>query len=143
MNTYSGEEIVDILKNENDKDITLRTIRHYTSIGLIPKCEMKDRKRVYTDEHLEKLRAIRTMKKTGGSLTDIKHAMDQMSNEAITRVGSQISSYMSTSTNLSYIAEKEEHFFNPEISMTFHKNVSAELKQKIITNVSNIIKGEL
>jgi DNA-binding transcriptional MerR regulator len=86
---YTAKEITEVLQKEG-VSISLRTVRYYTQIGIIPTLELVGNKRVYTDNHLNYIRAILTLSKTGESLGDIQEKLKQLSPEDIQKIGDQM-----------------------------------------------------
>lgn len=139
MNTYTGKELVELLQGEGDTEISLRTIRHYTSIDLLPKCEVgENNKLIYTEEHLKRLRSIRALKKTGQTLSDIKGKMNSLSLQEFSVAGEQMQTYMTRN-----IFESTTIPCNEQISITFRNDVNQETKDKVLQAIEDILKGEL
>lgn len=135
MNIYTAKQLTEILQNER-ADINLRTVRYYTQIGLLPPLEVIGNKRVYTNKHLSYLRAILTLSKTGQSLSDIQTKLQSLSLEEIEQIGKQMALYISGK-----ILENETHKVSDDVFITLSPKISAELKQKVIDSVSQILKG--
>ncbi len=136
MNTYTAKQITEILQKE-DMNINLRTVRYYTQIGIVPTLELAGNKRVYTDKHLHYFRAILTLAKTGESLATIQERLEKLSLEDIKKIGDQLPFYQSNK-----ILEHESYQVNEDVLITLSPRISAELKQKVIKSVSQILKGE-
>lgn len=136
MQTYTARQITDILENEG-QNINLRTVRYYTQIGIIPPLELVGNKRVYTDKHLHYFRAVLTLAKTGESLSSIQEKLQSLSLEAIEKISEQMPLYQSNR-----ILENETHKINDDVFITLSPKISAEMKQKVINSVSQILKGE-
>ncbi|WP_309081389.1 MerR family transcriptional regulator [Zhihengliuella sp.] len=56
--------------------LSLRTIRHYDDVGLLPASRTEGGYRVYTDEDLRRMLAIRTLKPLGFSLEEMRGILD-------------------------------------------------------------------
>jgi DNA-binding transcriptional MerR regulator len=136
MNTYTAKQITEKLQKE-DTNINLRTVRYYTQIGIVPTLELAGNKRVYTDKHLYYFRAILTLAKTGESLATIQERLQKLTLEEIKKIGDQMPFYQSNK-----ILEHESYKVNEDVFITLSPRVSAELKQKVINSVSQILKGE-
>lgn len=136
MHTYTARQITDILQNEG-QNINLRTVRYYTQIGIIPTLELDGNKRVYTDKHLHYIRAVLTLAKTGESLASIQAKLQALSLEAIEKISEQMPLYQSK-----VVLENETHRITDDVFITLSPKISAELKQKVINSVSQILKGE-
>jgi DNA-binding transcriptional MerR regulator len=135
INIYTAKQLTEILQNEN-VDINLRTVRYYTQIELLPPLEVIGNKRVYTNKHLSYLRAILTLSKTGQSLSDIQIKLQSLSLEEIEHIGKQMTLYVSDK-----ILVNETHKVSDDVFITLSPKISAELKQKVIDSVSQILRG--
>ncbi|GAA3709590.1 MerR family transcriptional regulator [Zhihengliuella alba] len=56
--------------------LSLRTIRHYDDVGLLPASRTEGGYRVYTDEDLRRMLVIRTLKPLGFSLEELRTALN-------------------------------------------------------------------
>ncbi|MEH7255004.1 MerR family transcriptional regulator [Neobacillus niacini] len=135
MNFYTAQEITDILIKEG-ADINLRTVRYYTQLELIPTLELHGNKRVYTDEHLHYFRAVLTLSKTGETLASIKKTLSTLSIEEIKGIAEQFSFLDSQR-----IVLQQLHMVNEDIYITINKHLSADVRQKVIDSVTNVLKG--
>lgn len=140
MKTYTAKEIAEILQNEGDSEATLRMVRYYTQIKLVPELELIGNKRVYTENHLNYFRAIRTMNKTGKKLDDIQKDLPKMSVEKVHKIAKR--SNLFTTDSLYEVAETKQLEIEGIATITFHKEVSEKKKEKIEKIVLQIIKGE-
>jgi DNA-binding transcriptional MerR regulator len=136
LNTYTAKQITEHLQYD-DPEMNLRTVRYYTQIGIIPPLELVGNKRVYTDKHLHYFRAILTLSMTGETLASIQEKLSGLSMEEIIRIGEKISMYKSNG-----ILENETHQVSEDVYLTLSPRVSAELRQKMIETVSQLIKGD-
>ena len=66
MKTYNIREIGQIF------DVPSSTLRYYEELGILPEVKRDEHKqRVYTDEHIDRLRAITCFKRTGLPMSKI------------------------------------------------------------------------
>lgn len=57
--------------------LSLRTIRHYDEVGLVPPSgRSRGRSRLYTDDDIERLRLVRHMKPLGFTLEEMRDLLD-------------------------------------------------------------------
>lgn len=66
--------------------VTVRTVRFYVAGGVLPPGVKRGRKRVYTDEHLDRLRLILLMKKQFLPLREIRRRIAAMSIEEVRKM---------------------------------------------------------
>lgn len=137
MNTYSAKELAEILQKEGAKEMTVRKIRYYRQIGLLPELITINNKNYFTDEHLEHLRAARTMKKTGETLEGIKSTLSLADENLVKNIGTKMS-YYSTEKLIS----TDTYQFNDDISFLFSNKIREDLKKDIINTVTDIIKNK-
>ncbi|MEJ1518251.1 MerR family transcriptional regulator [Bacillus cereus] len=133
---YTAQEIAEILQQEGDKEMTVRKVRHYAEIGLLPDRAIINGRKRFTEEHLEYLRATRTMKKTGESLDNIKRALNHLNADNIRNIGTQLNHYSSET-----LINTQTHHFNSDIAFTFSNQVSSEIRNDIIETVTQILKS--
>jgi DNA-binding transcriptional MerR regulator len=136
---FTAQEIVDNLKQEGDIEATLRMVRYYTQIGLVPDLELHGNKRVYTERHLDYFRAIRTMSRTGQKLDDIKRDLQKMDSARIKKIGHQMSNY--TSEKLIEKSDMEQIEFNPNIILQISSTFDQDKKGKIVKAIQTILKS--
>jgi hypothetical protein len=74
---------------------------------------------------------------TGETLASIQEKLSGLSMEEIIRIGEKISMYKSNG-----ILENETHQVSEDVYLTLSPRVSAELRQKMIETVSQLIKGD-
>lgn len=136
METYTAKQVADIIQKE-DPRMNLRTVRYYTQIGMIPSLELSGNKRVYTNKHLQYLRAIITLTRTGETLGVIQEKLKSLSIEEIEKIGNQLHLYQPNR-----LLENETHQITEDVVITLSPRISAEVKQKVIDSVSMLLRGE-
>lgn len=136
MSTYTAKDLVDLLQLE-EVEINLRTVRYYTQLGLLPPLLVDGNRRVYTTQHLDYIRAIISLAKTGISLAEIQKKLSELSTEEIKNIGKKLFLF------------KEETFLinetikvNDDAFITISSKVSVEKQQELMKAVSNIL-GEV
>lgn len=137
MNQYTAKRISEILQ-EDDTKMNLRTVRYYTQIGMVPPLELVGNKRVYTDKHIHYFRAIITLSRTGENLASIQEKLKLLSVEEVEKIGQLMSLY-----SPDRVLENETLTITDDVSITLSPRVSAELKQKVIDSVSQVLRGSL
>jgi DNA-binding transcriptional MerR regulator len=80
--TYSLDEL------SSDADVTPRTIRYYIAEGLLPPPDSAGRNARYTQEHLDRLHLIASLKEQDLPLKEIRRRITSMSPDQIRRVSS-------------------------------------------------------
>ncbi|WP_121610759.1 MerR family transcriptional regulator [Mesobacillus foraminis] len=135
MGFYTAQEITDLLIQEG-ADINLRTVRYYTQLELVPPLELHGNKRVYTDNHLYYFRAVLTLSKTGETLASIQETLADLSIDEIKEIASQFSFL-----NSERIVQQHLYMVNEDVYITINKHLSADVRQKVIDSVSNVLKG--
>lgn len=70
-------------------DVTPRTIRYYIEQGLIAPPELEGPKTRYSQEHLERLRAIKKLQATHIPLAEIRRLLLDLSPEQVAQVGEE------------------------------------------------------
>ncbi|KWX70116.1 MerR family transcriptional regulator [Paenibacillus jilunlii] len=136
MNVYTGKQLADILQQE-DADMNLRTVRYYTQIGMLPPLELVGNKRVYTDRHLECLRAILTLSKSGKSLADIQVKLAALSPEEIASLGARLRFYQPQ-----HILQHETLVINDDVMLTVSPQITPEQRSEMIEAVTRLLRGE-
>lgn len=136
MNSYTAKQIAEILQ-QDDPRMNLRTVRYYTQIGMVPPLELVGNKRVYTDNHIHYFRAIITLSRTGETLASIQETLKKLSLEDIEKVSQQLTLY-----EPSRIFENETLKITDDVIITISPRISAELKQRVIDSVSEVLRGE-
>jgi len=136
MDTFTAKQVTEIIQKDDPK-MNLRTVRYYTQIGLIPPLELVGNKRVYMDKHVQYLRAIITLSRTGETLAAIQEKLRDLSMEDIEKIGDQISLF-----NPGRVLESETHQITEDVAITLSPRISAEVKQKVIDSVSMLVRGD-
>ncbi|MGN7760238.1 MerR family transcriptional regulator [Paenibacillus sp. 22594] len=136
MNVYTGKQLADILQQE-DADMNLRTVRYYTQIGMLPPLELVGNKRVYTERHLESLRAILTLSKSGESLADIQMKLSELTAEEVASIGARLRFYQPE-----HILQHETLVINEDVMLTVSPQITPELKSEMIEAVTRLLRGE-
>ena len=93
---YTAQELVETLNREEGEALTVRKVRYYAQIGVLSSPELVNGKKKYSTKHLEELRAVRRLQKTGSKLEDIKTEIK----------GLDASSLYKVSENAIYFSEK-------------------------------------
>lgn len=75
----------------SEADVTPRTIRYYIAEGLLPPPDSPGRNARYSQEHLDRLRLIASMKDRYLPLKEIRRALASMPPERISRMASRTS----------------------------------------------------
>lgn len=138
---YTAQELVDMLNRDEGEAFTVRKVRYYAQIELLSSPELVNGKKKYTDKHLEELRAIRKLQKTGSTLDDIKTEIRGLGQKELSKV-SQNAMYFSQKS----ILDKNVVSINTDIALLFGNDVEDSLQEEIVRNVRQIInnhKGEL
>jgi len=136
MSGYTAKQVAEILQ-QDDPRMNLRTVRYYTQIGMVPALELIGNKRVYTDRHIHFFRAIITLTRTGETLASIQEKLMTLSIEEIEKIGQQMYLY-----DPNRVLENETLTITEDVAITLSPRVSAELKQKVIDSVSQLLRGE-
>ncbi|MBE9916469.1 MerR family transcriptional regulator [Paenibacillus donghaensis] len=135
MNSYTAKQLSEILQ-EDDPRMNLRTVRYYTQIGIIPPLELVGNKRVYTDKHLHYFRAIMTLSRTGQTLASIQETLKKLELKDVEKISEQMAL-----VDPSRILENETLKITDDVIITMSPRISAELKQKVIDSVSQVLRG--
>jgi DNA-binding transcriptional MerR regulator len=133
---FTAKQIADQLSVEGMK-INLRTVRYYTQIEIIPPLITFGRKRVYTDLHLDYLRAIFTLSRAGETLAAIRDKLGTLSQTEIQKIGNQMDLYQAEN-----ILNRETTKINEDVFITLNTGIAASTKQKIVDAVSQIVKED-
>ncbi|NHM33065.1 MerR family transcriptional regulator [Neobacillus terrae] len=140
---FTAQEIVEQLQSEGDTEATLRMVRYYTQIGMVPDLELIGNRRMYTKKHLDYFRAIRTMSKTGQKLADIQKELQQMEPERIKRIGHQMPNFTPEKLfeAIAYEpAEMEQIKLHSEVILQISSHYDAKKKEKIVAAVKKIVE---
>lgn len=135
MKTYTAQELADNLQQQGDTKINKRTITYYSQIGLMPDLEIVKKRRVFTEIHMDYLRAIRTLAKTGKSLKQIKSEIGEFSIEDIRRISNNFNFY-----STSQVAQHETIVVNEQVSLLVNSNFPREKKEELVGIVSDFLK---
>lgn len=136
MDTYTAKEITEQLQQE-EIDINLRTIRYYTQIGLLPPLEAIGNKRVYTEQHMDFLKAIVSLSKTGMSLAEIQDKLKNLTIEEIKNIGNKLFLFKEES-----FLKNETIKINEDVFITVSSDVPKELQQEVVRAISNVFEEE-
>lgn len=133
---YTAKELVELLLSE-EVEVNLRTVRYYTQIGLLPPLFVDGNRRVYTKQHLDYIRAIISLSKTGMSLAETQLKLDTLTSEEIENIGKKLFLF------------KEDTFLinetikvNKDTFITISSKISEEKQQEVVKAVSEIL-GEV
>lgn len=136
MSGYTAKQIADIL-SADDSRMNLRTVRYYTQIGMVPPLELAGNKRVYTDKHLHYFRAILTLSRTGETLSAIQDRLKELTLEEVKKISQQLVLY-----EPSTIIDNDTLKITDDVIITVSPRISAEVKQKVIDSVSQVLRSE-
>ncbi|WP_150267960.1 MerR family transcriptional regulator [Paenibacillus tepidiphilus] len=136
MGNYTAQQLADILQRE-DPEMNLRKVRYYTQIGMLPPLELAGNRRVYTERHLNHLRAVLTLSKSGESLAQIQSKLAGMPDEEIAGLGERLPFYQPE-----HIMANETLVLSEDVMLTLSPRIPAELKAEMIAAVSSLLKGE-
>jgi DNA-binding transcriptional MerR regulator len=137
LNTYTAEQIAEILRREGDEKITKRTVQYYVDIGVVPELEVVGKQRRFTDKHLDYFRAIRTITRTGATLREASEKLQSLSPEEVEKIGRQLNYYKPET-----LIETETRTITPDVSVVFSPRVKPELKERIVQEVKRILEEE-
>jgi DNA-binding transcriptional MerR regulator len=137
LNTYTAEQIAEILRREGDEKITKRTVQYYVDIGVVPELEVVGKQRRFTDKHLDYFRAIRTITRTGATLREASEKLQSLSPEEVEKIGRQLN-YCKPET----LIETATRTITPDVSVVFSPRVKPELKERIVQEVTRILEEE-
>lgn len=136
MSGYTAKQISEILL-QDDPRMNLRTVRYYSQIGMVPPLELVGNKKAYTEKHLHFFRAIITLTRTGDTLASIQEKLMILSIEEVEKIGQQMHLY-----DPNRILENETLTITEDIAITVSPRISAELKQKVIDSVSQLLRED-
>lgn len=134
MKTYSARELAEILNSEGDESMTERRIRHYRDIDLLPPLYRIKNKNYFTENHLSYLRAMRTMQRTGESLSNIGETLMHLEIRDWNQIGKRMN-YVSSNYVLSTVVEQ----VNEDISVTFSDRVLVDERDAVLNAVKNCL----
>lgn len=135
MKIYTAEQLTKILRSEG-YTVELRTVKYYAQIGVLSERPKVHGRRVFTDQHLEELRAVLTLKKTGKRLSEIKQIVSKQPTSTLRKISDH--SYLSAE----YILEHERVQVHPQIQLQFHREVDPTLKKRVIAAIEKELKGD-
>lgn len=139
MQTYTAREIAEIISNESEEEITVRTVKYYAQMGWMPDLEVVGNKRAYTDKHLNHLRALRTLTKTGKKLSEAANELRSLDEIEVKKIGERMN-YFSSNTlyNVAYSGE----VFQPTegLSVSFSSTFDEPIKKEIKEQINKILK---
>lgn len=136
MNGYTAKQVAEILQ-EADPRMNLRTVRYYTQIGMVPPLEAAGNRRVYTDDHIRRFRAIITLSRTGETLAAIQDMLKSLSAAEIENLSRQLSLY-----EPSRMLGNETLKITDDVLITISPRISAEVKQRVIKSVAQALNGD-
>lgn len=136
MSAYTAKQLTELLQPEHP-DLQLRTVRYYTQIGLLPPLELAGNKRVYTDLHIQYLRAILTLSRSGESLASIQQTLSGLSAGEIRKIGDHSLLY-----EANRLIQNETIAIGEDVILSISPRIPEELKTKMIDTVSRMLKGE-
>lgn len=139
-NAYTARKIAELLQQDGDTEASIRMVRYYTQIGLVPELELIDKKRMYTDKHLAYFKAIRTLNKTGKKLTDIQHELSSMTFRTIESIAEKSTFY--TTNHLVQSVEQPSIHIDNMASVTFFQEVTNEQKEAIEQMIIHTLGGK-
>jgi DNA-binding transcriptional MerR regulator len=135
MQIFTAEQLTTQLQQEG-YHIEVRTVKYYAQIGVLSERPRVNGRRVFTEQHLEELRAILTIKKTGKNLSEIKSLISNQPRSALKKISRH--SYLSAE----YLLEHETVNVHPHVTVTFHKNINPQWKEDILKYISNRTKED-
>lgn len=136
MNTYTAQQLTELLQ-QDDPEMNVRTVRYYSQIGIVPPLVTVGNKRVYSDDHLHYFRAVMTLSKTGETLASIQDMLSGLKMDEIIRIGNKLSMVQNH-----VFLRNETHQVNEDVFITLSPRISAELQEKVIQAVSQLVKEE-
>jgi DNA-binding transcriptional MerR regulator len=135
LELYSAKQVAEILEKE-DPQMNLRTVRYYTQIGLIPSLELVGNRRGYTEKHIDYFRAILTLSKSGETLASIQEKLNTLSREEVAKIGENLHLLQSNK-----LLHNETVVINEDVIISMSPRISAELRTKMISTVSQMVQG--
>ncbi|MEF3303009.1 MerR family transcriptional regulator [Paenibacillus sp. GYB003] len=136
MNVYTAKQVTEMIR-EDDPGINLRTVRYYTQIGIVPPLEPVGNKRVYTQKHVDYIRAALTLSRGGETLAFIQQKLRSLPYEEVARIGESLRLYRSKQ-----MLDNETYAINDDVIISVSPRVSAELRSKMIETVARMIEEE-
>ncbi|WP_246188094.1 MerR family transcriptional regulator [Paenibacillus tengchongensis] len=117
--------------------MNLRKVRYYTQLGMLPPLELAGNKRVYTRRHLDHLRAILTLSKSGETLAQIQSKLETMPEAEIAGLGERLRFFQPE-----HILANETLVLSEDVMLTLTPRVPAELRSEIVAALGKVLKGE-
>ncbi|WP_044640468.1 MerR family transcriptional regulator [Risungbinella massiliensis] len=136
MNTYTAEQLTTLLQSEG-YPIELRTVKYYAQLGILSERPKWNGRKVFVEKHLDELRAILTLKRTGKNLTEIKELLPTQTASSLKKLSSQ-RSYISAD----YLLEYETVAVHPQINVQFHQETPEKLKTKVVQAIQKATQEE-
>jgi len=84
-------------------DVSVRTIRFYIEQGLLPAPDPAGRKTRYTDEHLERIRAIRKLQAAHFPLAEIRSRLDSLTPDELSTIADLVQPRLAQESAVDYI----------------------------------------
>jgi len=84
-------------------DVSPRTIRFYIEQGLLPAPEPAGKKTRYTDEHLERIRAIKKLQAAHFPLADIRNRLNSFTPDELSTIAELVEPRLSQESAVDYI----------------------------------------
>lgn len=137
MGYYTAKEVSEILQLEGDQEMSLRKVRYYSQINLLSPLETVNGKGKFTEKHLEELRAIRTLQKTGERLDDIKGKIQGLELVKLSNISNQ-RGYLTADRLL----ESRTVQAHPDVSITLSNNISMDEEKEMVRAILRIIEGQ-
>lgn len=97
MPDYSINELAQLA------DVSPRTIRFYIEQGLLPAPEPAGKKTRYTDEHLERIRAIKKLQAAHFPLADIRNRLNSFTPDELSTIAELVEPKLSQESAVDYI----------------------------------------
>jgi DNA-binding transcriptional MerR regulator len=82
----AGSQELGISRLAQDAGVPVRTVRFYIASRLLPSPEGRGRSAAYTEEHLDRLRLIRTLAEQRVSLAEIRETVTPLDAEEVRRI---------------------------------------------------------
>lgn len=142
---FTAKEITEILKAEGDNDISIRTVRFYTDQKLIPEL-VKEGIKNYTEEHLDYIRALRSLNKAGMPLLKAKDQLVKLDNIEIKRVHTSYQEYSPETVLRSAMSMREGQetiktvWINDDLSIQYTDKFPIEKLKEIVKAIQKILK---
>ena len=119
MATYSLNELANLA------DVSARTIRYYIAQGLLPAPDPEGPKTRYTDEHLERIRAIKKLQAAHFPLADIRTRLNSLTPDELSTIADLVQPTPTQESAVDYIRGILEPTPPPAYSMSVATAISA------------------